>query len=296
MRKILIFCILLFSFLGTVLASDNFSVEKLSETTYVVLPKEGGPAVSNSVFIILKESVLVIDSQVSKELAEDLLKEIKKITPKPVKYLVNTHFHRDHTGGNLVFGPQAQWILHQETLEQLKKNKNALNEPVISIKYQCSLIDADNKIHIDWLGKGHTDGDLFIHLSDEDILILGDLFFNDTIPYVKDGNIEKWLAVLDRVIKRTKMSESKIIVPGHGPIGDFLSLRRFRELLAWAKGVVNAEFQKGTERNKIIDVAKKTKLYKMRLHTYNHLDRLPDLLDKVYQELLEAYEESLPKE
>jgi glyoxylase-like metal-dependent hydrolase (beta-lactamase superfamily II) len=296
MRRIIIICIVTFSFLGTMLASENLSVEKISKTTYVVLPKEGGPAVSNSVFIILDEGVLVIDSQVSKELAEELLREIKKITPKPVKYLVNTHFHRDHTGGNPTFFPQAQLILHHETLEQLKKSKDTLKDPVISIQYECSLVDDNNKIHINWLGRGHTNGDLFVHLPEEDILILGDLFFNDVIPYVKDGHIKDWLAMLDRIIKRTKMSQSKVVVPGHGSVGDFQALRRFRELLAWAKGVVNAEFQKGTERMKIIDTAKETKLYKMRLHKYDHQDRLPDLLDKVYQELMAAFNESSSQE
>ncbi len=295
-RKIMILCVFAFSFLGAVLASDNLNVEKISETTYVVLPKEGGSSVSNSVFIILNDCVLVIDSQVTKELAEELLREIKKVTPKPVKYLVNTHFHRDHTGGNLAFFPQAQLILHEKTLEKLEKNKSALNEPIISIKYELSLIDETNKIHINWLGRGHTDGDLFVHLPQEDILILGDLFFNDVIPYVKDGQMKHWLALLDRIIKTTKMSEAKIVVPGHGPVGNFLALRRFRELLAWSRGVAHSEIQKGTKKEKIIEAAKETKLYKTRLHEYGHQERLKDLLDKAYQELTASSDESSSQE
>lgn len=293
LRKIVIIGALTFTLSGIMLASENLNVEKLSRNAYAVLPKEGSQrAVSNSVFITFENSVLVIDSQASKELAEELLSEIKKVTAKPVEFLISTHFHRDHTGGNPFFFPPAQLILHSMTLERLKEDKNLLNEPTMSIRYELSLVGRNNDVQILWLGKGHTDGDILIHLPEEDVLVLGDLFFNEEIPYVKDSNIEEWLATLDRIIKKTKVSESMKIVPGHGPIGDFLALRRFRELLAWSRGVVSSELEKGTERANIIEAAKETKLFKMRLHKYNHQERLADFIDKVYQEFAGTSDEA----
>ena len=283
-RRFVIISVFLLSIFSIIRASDHLTVERISPNVYVVMPKTDSLSTSNSVFIILEKSVLVIDTQASKDLAEELLLEIKKVTPKPVRYLVNTHFHRDHTGGNLTLSPKTQMILHHETLERLKENSVVLDEPVISLRYECSLIDANNVIHINWLGEAHTKGDLFIHIPQEDILILGDLFFHEIIPYVKDGQIGQWIVVLDRIIKNTKISESKVVVPGHGPVSSFQALRQFRELLAWSRGVVNTEYEKGTERERIIEAAKETKLYKTRISKYGHQDRLADLLDKVYEE------------
>lgn len=282
-RKILIISGLVFFSLNLLLASENLKVEKLSKHTYAVFPKEGGKAISNSVFIILDDGVLLIDSQASEELAKELAREIKKVTSKPVKYLVNTHFHRDHIGGNSAFLPHAQLILHHMAFERFKEDRVVLQGPIISIKYELSIIDNNNQIQIIWLGTGHTKGDLFIYFPEDGILVLGDLFFNEVIPTVKDGHIKHWLAVLDRVIK-SKMSNIKIVIPGHGPAGDFTALRRFRELLAWSRGVVESELGKETEREKIVEVAKETRLYKTRIHQYSHQERLQDLINKVYQE------------
>ncbi len=294
-RKTYIVLILLLSCSSFLLASENITVEKLSKDTYVVLPKPEGKSFSNSLFIILEDGVFVIDSQASKELAQEVLREIKKITPKPVKYLVNTHHHLDHIGGNAAFFPDAQIILHHTATSKLKEDKALVQYPIISIKYDLSILYKNKEIQIIWLGKGHTDGDLFIYIPKDRILVLGDLFFNQIIPYVKDGNIGQWIAVLNRILK-LYISDVDIVVPGHGPVSDITELKRFRELLAWSRGVVESELEKGTEKEKIIESAKETKLYKTRIIQYEHQERLPDLINKVYREYTKYRGDATPQE
>lgn len=262
-------------------AADNLRIEKVSESAYAVLPADGGKAFSNAAFIILEDGVLVVDSQSSPELAEELIAGIRKVTDKPIRFLVNTHFHRDHTAGNSVFPPEVRLILHPKTYERFLEEKVPATYPVITDAMEMGLCYKNKTVKILWLGKGHTEGDLIVYLPEEEVLIAGDLFFNQSIPYVKDGHLGQWISVIQRVLEL----KFQKVVPGHGAIGDASEFRRFRELLAWAKAVADAEIQKGTEREKIPKAARETELFKTRIAGYKRQEWLTDLLDSAYQEI-----------
>ena len=84
-------------------ASQNFDIQKIAEGVYAVITKPGSPAGSNGAFIINKDDVLVVDTHYRPSFARELLEEIRKVTPLPVKYVVNTHWHNDHTQGNMAY-------------------------------------------------------------------------------------------------------------------------------------------------------------------------------------------------
>jgi len=263
-------------------AAENLKLEKISTRVYAVLPAEGGKAFANSSFILLDDGVFVIDSQSSEELSLELISIIKKTTDKPIKYLLNTHFHNDHTEGNGSFAPDARIILHGSTLAKLEAKGSNLSYPLITTNCGMTLNYKDFPIQILWMGKAHTDGDLLVYLPAEKILIAGDIFFNQTIPYTKDGHIGDWLVA----IQRTLELDFNKIVPGHGPIADRTEFMRFRELLAWAKAVADSERAKGTEKERIPEAARQTELYKSRIVHYTHQERLADLLESAYQEII----------
>ncbi len=267
-----------------VIAVENLKIERVTESVYAVLPVEGGKAFSNSAFILMDDGVLVIDSQLSKELSQELIVLVRKTTDKPITYLLITHPHRDHCGGNASFSSEVKMILHTDALPRMKEEGVALNYPVITTNANMSLFDREKRVRILSMQKAHTEGDLFVYIPDEKVIVAGDLFFNQIIPYVKDGHIEKWLISIHQIMGL----DFEKIVPGHGAIADKNELRKFNELLAWAKGVADTEINKGTDRAKIIEAAKKTSLYTSRISLYAHQERLADLLNSAYNEIFES--------
>jgi glyoxylase-like metal-dependent hydrolase (beta-lactamase superfamily II) len=87
--------------------SKNFRIEKLSEGIYVAIHTPGGYAICNAGIVYLGEETIIIDTSLSPEVAADLLKVSKELTGNPVKYIINSHYHNDHTRGNQVFKPAA---------------------------------------------------------------------------------------------------------------------------------------------------------------------------------------------
>jgi glyoxylase-like metal-dependent hydrolase (beta-lactamase superfamily II) len=263
-------------------AADNLKAEKVGAGTYVVLPKEGGKAFSNSAFIILDDGVFVIDSQPSGELALELISIIKETTDKPIRYLLSTHFHGDHTKGIGAFSENVMMFTHEKTLAKLTANGVNIRYPVIATNAGLSLRYSGFQVQLIWVGRAHTDGDLILYLPTEKVIIAGDVFFNQIIPYAKDANIGDWLLALQRI----QELDFEKVIPGHGPVADRTELRRFQELLAWSRAVVDKETKEGTVKEKIIDAAKETSLFESRIANYAHQERLGDLLDKVYSEIM----------
>ncbi|MEW5806121.1 MAG: MBL fold metallo-hydrolase [Acidobacteriota bacterium] len=263
-------------------AAENFRLEKVSESVYATIPVSGGMAFANSTFIVLDDGILVVDSQSSRELSEEVIAMIKKTTDKPIKYLVNTHFHGDHIAGNTAFSPDVRLIVHPRTLDRFTQDKVPANYPIITVTAEMDFVYPGKKVQILWMGRGHTEGDLIVYVPGEEVIITGDLFFNQIIPYAKDSHIGQWLATIQRIMLNLKFQK---IIPGHGEVSGLTEFRQFRELLAWAKAVADAEIKKGTMREKIIERAKETELYKTRIVNYRNQEGLSDLLDIAFQEI-----------
>jgi len=185
---------------------------------------------SNCGFIVTDEGVVVVDTTLSPYFGSEILKEIKAVTDKPVKYVINTHWHTDHVGGNEVFVPGAHIIAHEFTAKVIAQRKadqdagkvdeqlKALGEfkftpPDITFDNEKTLQMGDKTIELKFFGGGHTAGDIIVYLPKEKVLFSGDLFIKGSgLPdYRDDGNIDRQIASLK------KMQELDIdkIVCGH---------------------------------------------------------------------------------
>jgi glyoxylase-like metal-dependent hydrolase (beta-lactamase superfamily II) len=255
----------------------NFEVQKLAEGVYAVIRKDppGLMVDANSVFIINDDDVVVVDTSGAPETSRAVLAALRRLTNKPVKYLVNTHWHDDHIRGNRVFRdafPSVEFIAHSDMREYmpdqgaanrkgflegappvvaqmrslLEKNKNfsgaTLTEeeresyssdiklaelaiggapegvtvlPTMALQDRLTLYRGDRRIDIRHLGKGHTSGDIVVHLPKEGIVITGDLVVWP-VPLVGNpqSHIGDWAVTLEKVIALG----ASTIVPGHGPV------------------------------------------------------------------------------
>jgi glyoxylase-like metal-dependent hydrolase (beta-lactamase superfamily II) len=189
--------------------------------------------ISNAAFVVTKDGVLVIDALGSPALARELLAEIRRITPLPVRYVVLTHYHADHIYGLQVFKEAgATVIAHQDGRDYLNSDTAALRlqasreEMAPAVDAQTQLVPADRWIDarttlqmggLDFVlqpaGPAHTPEDLVVWVPQLKLLIAGDLVFRGRIPFVGQADSGRWITALDTLLA----FDAGIIVPGHGP-------------------------------------------------------------------------------
>jgi cyclase len=239
---------------------------------------------------VLEHSVLVFDTHFTPEAGEVLLAEIRAITPKPVRYIVNSHWHADHTHGNQVFadaqiissanarrdilqidlpsfnrtGTIAQTQLTklrqemskesipaqiQRLREQIKLREEYLQSasrlkitaPVVALDDSLTIQDGKQEVRLQFLGAGHTDGDIVLFLPAQKIAFVGDLFFNDALPNVQDANVLQWMKTLEEVLKL----DADKFIPGHGPVGSKKDIESFQHYLEELKTLVQPSVDRG---------------------------------------------------
>lgn len=192
---------------------------------------------ANAAIVVNRDDVLLVDSHISPAAASALLAELDSVTDKPVRHVVNTHFHFDHAHGNQIYPPEVEVIGHEFTREMLAgggsvgRTYQSFLEPFselpgftegqrglvptppnTTLSERMTLYRGGREIRLYFFGRGHTGGDVVVHLPAERVLITGDLLL-ETIPFMGDGFPRDWVETLEEL----KGLDFDVIVPGHGP-------------------------------------------------------------------------------
>jgi len=237
MYKIFLFILTLFNF--SLANTVNDSLKKLTDNLYGVfgvsqqVNKENKGFISNAYFYITDDGVIVFDALSSYLLGKELVKTIKSISDKPIKYLIITHYHTDHFYGIKAFKDEgAVSIAHKWAYDYLsdpyaeqffKSRQKVLGDllkgtkiipPDIAIDKEIILNVSNQTIDVQHICQGHTKGDLIIWIPKIKTLIAGDLIFNERVPFLGSGNSKSWLKCIDKIIQL----KPEIVLPGHGDI------------------------------------------------------------------------------
>jgi cyclase len=248
-------------------AEDLFDIKPVADGVYAAIAKPMYKINCNAAIILLDDGVLVVDTHSKPSAARGLIEQIKKLTDKPVKYVVNTHFHWDHYQGNQAYPsswPAGVEIISSEaTRENIEKRgiprirheivalptdiaklrvdlENATDPkqkeelrsniaqaeayfaelksmqvvlPTMTFDHSLILHRKSRTVHILWLGRGHTDGDVFVYLPKEKVLVTGDALHGWT-PFMGDSYPYDWIKTLDTA---EKLDFEKAI-GGHGDV------------------------------------------------------------------------------
>lgn len=212
-----------------------------------------------------KDGKFLVDAGISKS-QEKLQAALGKISPSPLKYVVNTHWHWDHTDGNAwMHAAGATIVAHKNTLKHLTETThvNAWNwtfdpvpagaRPTLIIDREKTFNFAGTTIEVENFGGGHTDGDLWVYFKKADVLALGDTFWNGFYPYIDNedgGNIDGAIKWANKAVAFT--TDHTIVVPGHGAVGTRTQLIEFRDMLVTVRNNVAALKSQGKSRDEII--------------------------------------------
>jgi glyoxylase-like metal-dependent hydrolase (beta-lactamase superfamily II) len=193
------------------------------------------------------DGILIVDDEFL-PLAEKIDAELGKLSDKPLEYVINTHIHGDHTGGNPYFGKKAKIIASANLRARLAAQTNAVPSalPVITFSHDTSLYFNGEEIKIIAFGPGHTDGDAAVYFTGSKVLHLGDQFVNGRFPYVdvtNGGNIKGYLNNIDSILAWVP-ADTKII-PGHGVVSSVEDLKKFRDFVAESIAVVQKDITAG---------------------------------------------------
>ena len=212
----------------------------------------------NIALITGEQGLVLIDADYA-EMSEALAGELKKYGGlEQVRYLINTHWHGDHTQGNEMIGQYAPIIAHDNVRSRLLtrqeiKQFGMVSEPYVShavpsITYNKSLTLTVNgeTLEIVHFANGHTDGDSIVFLKQSNIVHMGDHFFSGFYPFVDvgtGGNVrtmaDNVAAVLDRI------DDDTVVIPGHGPLSSKADLEAFHEMLVGTTAEVEAMLAAG---------------------------------------------------
>jgi glyoxylase-like metal-dependent hydrolase (beta-lactamase superfamily II) len=214
------------------------------------------------------DGIIMVDGQFA-PLSDKIKAAIKQISPLPIKYMVNTHFHGDHTGGNENFAKDGVTIVAHDnirvrlaagTVSGLTGAKVA-PRPAEALPTQTyvggsiALEVGGRKAQLTHIANSHTDGDTWVYLADANVLATGDTFNNlrryQNIDYMNGGDVRGMIRALDTYIKAS--NDQTRIVPGHGGLATRADLMVFREMLVTSHDRIKKLFDEGKSEQEVID-------------------------------------------
>jgi cyclase len=244
----------------------QIKVSKVAGTVYMLEGAGGNIGAS-----VGDDGIVVVDDQYA-PLADKIQAALKGITDKPVRFIINTHYHEDHTGGNGYFQKQAPIIAHDNVRKRLETGGPAGNGgsvhfdakpqpkealPIITFDHDVTVHLNGEDIRALYFPAGHTDGDAVIFFPKSNVVHIGDDFVTYGFPFIdvdSGGSINGMIDGVEKVISQVPADVK--IIPGHGPISSAEDVRKYLEMLKGTREVVEKALQQG----QTLDQMKQAKL------------------------------------
>ncbi|MEW6736082.1 MAG: MBL fold metallo-hydrolase [Acidobacteriota bacterium] len=237
------------------LAQDDFSkvemrATQVSGNIYMLQGAGGNIGVS-----VGSDGILIVDDQFA-PLADKIRAALKKLGEGKLKFVLNTHWHGDHTGGNVQFGPEAPIIAHDNVRKRLASDQKIFGEtvpaspkealPVITFGQSLSVHFNGEEIKVIHFPHGHTDGDSIIFFTKSNVVHMGDDFFAGRFPFVdleNGGDVEGLAHNIGEVIGR--LPQDVKIIPGHGPVSKINDLKNYHTMLLETTDIIRKRLAAG---------------------------------------------------
>ena len=270
-------------------------VQKLADNVYVLQSSGVQAGMGNVGVFAGNDGIVLVDSQLV-ELGPKIDATLKTISDKPVKYVINTHWHGDHTGGNAYWGKTAVLIAQDNVPKTMQNEPDRritdlpVSLPTVTFGNECALHINGGEVRAMYFGRAHTDGDVVVFFPGGSVVHMGDVFTNFDPPHFPaidndndgTGGPEGEIAAIEYVLAHAP--DDAKIVPGHGVVASKVELKKYLDVVKATTAVVQA----GISQGKSLDQLKQEKV----LAQWDYLDSPPIKTD-VYLERL--YKSLAPK-
>jgi len=267
--------------IGAVIQSESIQqqpqpleVQKVKDDLYVIMGSGG-----NVTARVTPEGVVLIDDKFERNYAE-IVEKVKSFTPQPVKYVINTHQHGDHTGGNAQFLKIAEIISHKNARDNMAKSSMpGLARIVFTDQTAVYLGGAEVQAH--YMGRGHTNGDAVIYYPDLRVVHAGDLV-NEAGPYADysaGASAVDWPRTFDNIMKL----DFDTLIPGHGKVMTRADFQLYKQRMETLMNRLSQLVRQGTSRADLASKLKVDDLTPWNLGTKSNF--IAKSLDGVYEEL-----------
>ncbi|WP_457577443.1 MBL fold metallo-hydrolase [Desulfomarina sp.] len=221
-------------------ADGTVSIVRVAEHVFMLQGKGGNIGLFTG-----EGGTLTIDDQLA-PLTEEIMEAVRSVGGRPPSFLINTHYHPDHSGGNENFGAENTLIFSHHNVRERLRTGYYLKEfemkqaglkreglPVVTFSRDISFHLNGDTVQAVHVAHAHTDGDSFIHFSRANVIHTGDVFFNGFYPFIDvdhGGSLKGMIEAVDRILSIA--NDNTKIIPGHGPLADRRQLENYRRMLA----------------------------------------------------------------
>lgn len=184
----------------------------------------------NIAVLVTDEGVVLVDTKFAIDY-ENVAAMLASITDQPVRYVINTHYHDDHSGSNQIFQADGAIVFSSENARlAMLNNGRSEGLPSMTINDSATIEIGGSTLVLYYLGRSHTDGDVVVHLPDHSVLIAGDAYANDPgtpelVDYSGGGSAREW----PRTLTRALGLDFDTVIPGHGTVASRADLVEFRD-------------------------------------------------------------------
>ena len=248
----------LFSFLAYAQDQEvTIETQKLSDNVYMLIGQGGNIGVS-----VGDDGVFVIDDQYA-PLSKKIVAAIKTISDKPIEYVVNTHWHPDHTGGNENLHKLGTTIIaHDNVRKRLENNSPNDALPTITFNDKLNVFINGEQVIVFHLDNAHTDGDAMLYFTKSNVLHTGDIYFNKLYPFIdldSGGSVNGYIDAIKQGL--IVMDDDTKIIPGHGSLSNKKEYQFFLNMLETLKKNVLSEIASGKSEDEVANNTNITKTY-----------------------------------
>ena len=192
------------------------------------------------------DGVFLIDDQYA-PLTDKIVAAVRTVSAAPIRFLVNTHLHPDHTGGNENFGKMGTLIFgHENVREQMAISCYEQEPPLITFSEDMSFHINGETVHVFKTPDAHTNGDVYIRFASSNVIHTGDVYRTTSYPYIDSNNGGSFLGTIKAYDLLIEVADSETkIVPGHGVVSGVEDVRAFRDMLLVIRDRVAAAIREG---------------------------------------------------
>ena len=220
---------------------DALTVTQVRGNIYMLTGPGGNVGISAG-----DDGILIVDDKFPQNVAA-IRAKLEELDKGDLKFVLNTHFHGDHTGGNEDFGHDATIVAHTNVRKRLADDGGADSAlPVITFDESASVHFNGEEIKLVHVPPSHTDTDSVIYFTGSNVIHMGDLFFNGRFPFVdlgSGGNVANYLESVAKVLGEAP--DDVKIIPGHGPLATVADLKEFHEALTGSVAAIRKEMTAG---------------------------------------------------